>query len=89
MIRILQVFTIMNRGGAESMIMNYYRNIDHTKIQFDFLVHREQEGVFDNEIRNLGGNIYKIKPINILSPKKYYKDLRLLLEQNSAFNLVL
>ena len=40
-IRVLNLFTIMNRGGAETMVMNYYRNIDRNKIQFDFLVHRE------------------------------------------------
>ena len=27
-VRVLNLFTIMNRGGAETMVMNYYRNID-------------------------------------------------------------
>ena len=36
-LRILQVVTHMNRGGLETMIMNYYRNINRDKIQFDFL----------------------------------------------------
>ncbi len=77
MIRILQVFTIMNRGGSESMIMNYYRNIDRTKVQFDFLVHRPNEkGVFDDEIKKLGGTIYTVDPINIFNTKKYYQQLR-------------
>ena len=49
-IRILMVFTIMNRGGAETMVMNYYRNIDRSKVQFDFIVHREERGAFDDEI---------------------------------------
>ena len=30
-IRILQVFIRMGRGGSESMIMNYYRNINREK----------------------------------------------------------
>ncbi len=75
-IRILQVFTIMNRGGAESMIMNYYRSIDRHKIQFDFLVHRKEKAAFDDEIEKLGGKIYKLSPINPLSPKAYYNELR-------------
>ena len=37
--RVLMVFTIMNRGGAETMVMNYYRRMDRGKLQFDFLVH--------------------------------------------------
>nr|HMQ45456.1 hypothetical protein [Mariniflexile sp.] len=56
-IRILQVLTIMNRGGAETMIMNYYRVINRSKVQFDFLLHRSEEGAFDKEILALGGKI--------------------------------
>ncbi|SFL32038.1 glycosyltransferase family 1 protein [Proteiniphilum acetatigenes] len=73
--RVLQVFTILNRGGAESMIMNYYRQIDRSKIQFDFLVHREERGVFEDEIEKLGGNIYRMPEINPLNPFFYYKQL--------------
>ena len=36
MVRVLQVVTYMGRGGLETMLMNYYRNIDRNKIQFDF-----------------------------------------------------
>lgn len=59
MIRILHVLGIMNRGGAETMIMNIYRKIDRSKIQFDFVVHREEKGAFDSEIRKLGGRIFR------------------------------
>lgn len=74
-LRILQVLTIMNRGGAETMIMNYYRNIDRNKVQFDFLLHRQEEGFFDNEIKTLGGKIYRMPPI---SPKTFFKYKRAL-----------
>ncbi len=57
-IRILQVFGIMDYGGAESMIMSLYRHIDRTKIQFDFIVHTKEVGAFDNEIHSLGGTIF-------------------------------
>ena len=42
-IRVLHVVTYMGRGGLETMLMNYYRHIDRTKVQFDFLVHRDFE----------------------------------------------
>ena len=57
-VRVLQVIGIMNRGGAETMIMNLYRNIDKTKVQFDFVVHSNDKGLFDDEIEELGGTIY-------------------------------
>lgn len=59
-IRILQVFAEMNRGGAETMIMNLYRHIDREKIQFDFIVHTEEKCAFDEEIEQLGGRIYRV-----------------------------
>lgn len=57
-IRVLHVFSTLNRGGAETMIMNIYRNIDKEKIQFDFLC--LTNGVFDysEEIINLGGRVF-------------------------------
>lgn len=58
-IRILQVLTLMNKGGAETMVMNYYRALDKTKYQFDFLVHRSERGAYDDEIECMGGRIYR------------------------------
>lgn len=60
MIRVLQVVTYMGRGGLETMLMNYYRHIDRNKVQFDFLVHRDFEADYDQEIIKLGGKIYHV-----------------------------
>lgn len=57
-IRILHVIGYMDRGGAENMIMNLYRNIDRTRIQFDFVENEGKETAFDAEITELGGRIY-------------------------------
>jgi len=58
-IRILYVIGLMNRGGAETMIMNLYRNIDRTKVQFDFVENDDGPAAFDDEILSLGGRIYR------------------------------
>lgn len=60
MIRVLQVIGGMNAGGMETMIMNYYRNLDRTKIQFDFLISEKEKCFYEDEINNLGGKIYRI-----------------------------
>lgn len=57
-LRVLQVVSIMNRGGIENMLMNLYRNVDKNSVQFDFVVHRQEEGNFDKEIEEMGGIIY-------------------------------
>lgn len=74
MIRILHVVTYMGRGGLETMIMNYYRNIDRNKVQFDFLVHRQEEADYDKEIVALGGKIYHMPMLNPFS-KSYFNAL--------------
>ncbi|MGG3943979.1 glycosyltransferase family 1 protein [Peribacillus psychrosaccharolyticus] len=72
-IRILQVVTIMNRGGLETMLMNYYRQIDRSKIQFDFMVHRAVPGHYDEEIIKLGGRIFNMPPIKPGNYRKYFR----------------
>ena len=74
-IRVLNLFTIMNRGGAETMVMNYYRKIDRTKIQFDFMVHRQERGAYDDEIEALGGKIFRMSPITLITLGKYQREL--------------
>lgn len=74
-IRVLHVVTHMNRGGLETMIMNYYRHIDRTKIQFDFLTHRAGKKDYDDEIQKLGGKIYHLPPLNPFDKKGYLKKL--------------
>lgn len=76
-IRILNLFTIMNRGGAETMVMNYYRKIDKTKVQFDFMVHRQERGAYDDEIEAMGGRIFRMCPIY---PQNIFRYKRLLRE---------
>ena len=58
MVRILQCVNDMHRAGLETMIMNYYRNMDRDRIQFDFLTHRPERSDFDDEIENMGGRMY-------------------------------
>lgn len=59
-IRILHVVTYMGRGGLETMLMNYYRHMDRTKVQFDFLTHRDFRADYDDEIESLGGVIHRL-----------------------------
>jgi len=82
-IRILQLFTILNRGGAETNVMNYYRKLDRTKFQFDFIVHREEKGAYEDEIISLGGKIYRLPPFNPLKIKHYKKQIALFFDQHS------
>ena len=58
MIRILQMIGSLNVGGSQTMIMNIYRNIDRTKMQFDFVLDHPDETYFAEDIKALGGRIF-------------------------------
>ncbi len=71
-IRILNVVGRMDRGGIETLIMNVYRHIDRSKVQFDFLAHYGKENAdYNEEIRSLGGRIYEM-PVIKTTEKTYY-----------------
>ena len=85
--RILQVVTHMERGGLESMIMNYYRHIDREKVQFDFLVHRQERAAFDDEIESLGGRIYRL-PRLVPWSKSYLSALNRFFDEHPEYKVV-
>ena len=87
-IRVLQVLTIMDRGGAETMIMNYYRTMDRTKVQFDFLLHRQKRGVFDDEIERLGGRIHRVSNISFKNLADYKKSLDAFFKENPEYKII-
>ena len=64
MIRILHVLGGLDRGGAETMVMNLYRNIDKKLVQFDFIIHTEKKQAYYDEIVGLGGRIFHFPAFN-------------------------
>ncbi|WP_066067749.1 glycosyltransferase family 1 protein [Neobacillus soli] len=80
--RILHIVSSMERGGAETLIMNVYRNLDRSKIQFDFITHSIQKGDYEDEISELGGKIFKIASLGQLGPFLYLKELMKIMKSN-------
>lgn len=61
MIRILHIVSSLNiNAGVMSVIMNYYRRIDRSRIQFDFLYMEETEADHKKEITELGGRTFLV-----------------------------
>lgn len=88
MIRVLQVVNNMHRAGLETMLMNYYRNIDRTKIQFDFLTHRSEKGDYDDEIISMGGKVYyapRLYPQNYL---QYFKWMKKFFKEHPEYKII-
>ncbi|AXI10784.1 glycosyltransferase family 1 protein [Oceanobacillus zhaokaii] len=85
-VRVLHVVVNMNRGGAETLIMNLYRNMDLEKVQFDFLTCKE--GVFDQEIINMGGKVHRISYVTEVGHSGYIRELRAFLRKHPEYTIV-
>ncbi len=86
-IRVLQIVTYMGRGGIETTLMNYYRHMNRSQVQFDFLVHREFRADYDDEIESLGGKIYRLPRLVPWSPS-YLKALNNFFDEHSEYKII-
>lgn len=73
-IRIAQIVGKWIGGGVEAVVMNYYRHLDHSKIQFDFICDDDSTNIPYDEIEKLGGKVILIPPYQKVF--KYQRELR-------------
>ena len=88
MIRILQSVSNMDRGGIETMLMNYYWHLDRDQFQFDFLVNKEKPGFFDDEVRSLGGRIFMGPGLSPLKYPEYLRYMKTLLDREKEIKVL-
>lgn len=63
-VHVLHSVSAMNMGGIENFVMNLYRSVDRSVIQFDFVYAVDEPCLFDDEIKSLGGRIFKFQSPN-------------------------
>ena len=80
MIRVAQILGKMNGGGAEQVVMNYYRAIDREQVQFDFYFFKGSKFVPVEDIKAMGGRMFVLPTFR--HPLKYLRTLRRLLSEN-------
>ncbi len=79
MTKVLHVIGGMGRGGAPSFIINNLKKTDTNKIQFDFLV-RKNNCVFTDVIEEKGGRVFEVPVFpkrmlgNYLETKAFFKE---------------
>ncbi len=78
--RVLHFVSAMNRGGTETLLMNVYRNIDRSQVQFDFVSHRYDKCDYDDEIESLGGKVYRIASLGESGPLIYIQEIKKILK---------
>lgn len=67
-------------GGVESVVMNYYKNIDRSKIQFDFICDEDSTNIPFDEIKELGGKVIIVPSYSHIF--SYNKELNKIFKEN-------
>lgn len=84
--RILHIIGGLDRGGAESFIMNAWRNIDKTKYQFDILTFLPPQNgkkfAYEDELVSGGAKIFRIKDNRIQHPRRFENDIAAIVREN-------
>ena len=87
-LHVLHVFGKLNRGGAESRVMDLYRNMDRTKVQFDFMQHTDRVCDFQPEIEQLGGKVYHVPPFRFWNYFSYCKAWKEFIKKHPEIRIV-
>lgn len=87
-LHVLHVFGKLNRGGAESRVMDLHRNVDRAKVQFDFMQHTTKVCDFQPEIEQLGGKVYHVPPFRFWNYFSYCKAWKQFIREHPEIRIV-
>ena len=80
--RVLQIVGSLGYGGVIAVVMNYYRHINREQIQFDFITFSQKPERYDEEIKQLGGRIFRL-PSRARRPLGYMRALYRVIRENN------
>ena len=87
-IRVLHILQRMEAGGTQALLMNLYRNIDRSRVQFVFLVVYKEKQFYEEEIRSLVGRLYKFSFREDLNLLKFKQDLKHFFSEHKEYKIV-
>ena len=85
MIKVAVIGGLFHSGGKKSLVMEYYRHIDRTKVQMDIICNDDSNSIPYDEWKELGGNVYVIP-----SNRKMWSHLRCMYKilKNGNYDIV-
>lgn len=87
-INVLVLITVMDRAGAETMMMNYLRHIDRGKIHMDFLINRPGRADYEDEVEKLDSKIYHMCALYPGKFRRYRREFRRFLEEHNDYDVI-
>ncbi|WP_405373393.1 glycosyltransferase [Pseudobutyrivibrio sp.] len=62
MIKVAYILGKLHSGGKKNLVLEYYRHMDTDKIRIDFICDSDSNSIPEEEVRNLGGKVYRVTP---------------------------
>lgn len=87
-IRILQMIGGLNMGGSQAFVMNLYRNIDKSQIQFDFVLDHPNERFFVPEVEKMGAKVYFLPSFNGKNANEVIKSWNHFFEEHKEYRVL-
>ena len=87
-VKVLQYSGAMNRGGAETILMNIFRNIDREKFEFHFVTHSKETSDYDQEIIALGGKVIYLNKPNYKDLKTFKKEFKQMINDYGPYDAI-
>lgn len=87
-VRVLHILQRMEAGGTQALLMNIYRKIDRTKLQFDFLVEYSEKQFYDDEITAMGGHVYYTSIREDYNVFKFRHQLKKFFKEHKEYKVV-
>lgn len=87
-VKVLQYTGAMNRGGAETLLMNIYRNINRDKFEFHFITHSKNKSDYDDEINKLGGKVIYIEKPRVKNLNRFSNQFRQIINDYGPYEAI-
>lgn len=87
-VRVLVLDTVMDRGGAETMTMNYLRHMDRSRVVYDVMVNRGYRAAYEDEIEALGGRVWRMCPMYPQYFAAYKRRFRAFLREHPEYRII-
>lgn len=86
--RILHVLGYFDYGGAEALVMNIFRQLDQSKITFDFVVHGDEVGALEKKAVALGSKVYRVPQYTGKNHISYRRAWKQIFEDHPEYTVI-
>lgn len=87
-VKVLQVLGYFDRGGAEAMVMNLFRQADPSQVRFGFVVHGDRVGAFEQEVIDAGADVFRVPDYTGLNHQAYKKAWQAIFESHPDYHVI-